>query len=467
MKLFSPAFLGALILCFQACIHAKDAAPPPQASPTASPDGGGTQADREKRIAWWRNARFGMFVHFGLYAIPARGEWVQWNEQIPVEEYALLAAKFHPVSGPEEWASVAKDAGMQYMVLTSRHHDGFSLFDTKAGDFNSVKTSSQRDFVAEFMKAARARGLHAGLYYSPLDWRFPGFMMPDLQRAGAEKMRAQYHLQIEELLSNYGPIDILWFDGGEADWLSFGGDWKGAAWKKRPTGDHYRGGFSWNHDAVYRMLRRLQPDILINGRADMPEDFHSREGDGALGDFDNAHPWELCTTLAGAWGYQENTHPKSLADCIRLLVNVAGRDGNLLLNVGPKPDGSIETAQAVRLREIGGWLALYGESIYGTRGGPYMPCAKSLVSTRKGNFVFLHVLDWPTGALSLPAPGKPIKNVSILGGNEIVFSSTAQGTVTFEVPMEKRRPLDTILKLELAGNAMDLPLVETKGTLSF
>jgi alpha-L-fucosidase len=171
-----------------------------------------------------------------------------------------------------------------------------------------------------------------------------------------------------------GKLDIVWFDGGEQDWLNFSGDWVGGAgWKQRPANQHYKGGFSWQHDQVYAMLRRLQPQTIINGRADMPEDFHSREVDAALGNFDDQHPWELCTTLAGAWGYKPNKSPKPLKGCIELLAKVVGRDGNLLLNVGMRPDGQIDPPQVQRLREIGEWLAKNGESIYGTRGGPFLP----------------------------------------------------------------------------------------------
>ena len=192
-------------------------------------------AEQQKsRMAWWHDAKFGMFIHWGIYAIPGRGEWVQWNEQIPVEEYAKLADKFQPDKfDADAWASTAKAAGMKYMVLTTRHHDGFCLFDSKASDFTSVKTAAHRDFVADYVKAVRKAGLHVGFYYSPLDWRFPGFFLPDIQLNSAEAMREQYHRQMEELLSNYGQIDVIWFDGGEQDWLSFGGDWSGAKWQKR------------------------------------------------------------------------------------------------------------------------------------------------------------------------------------------------------------------------------------------
>jgi alpha-L-fucosidase len=406
-----------------------------------------TARSDEDRLQWWREARFGMFIHFGLYAIPARGEWVQWNEQIPVNEYAKLANQFRPESGPDLWVAVAKAAGMKYMVLTARHHDGFSLFDSQASDFTSTKTAAHRDFVAEYVAAARKAGLRVGLYYSPLDWRFPGFYFPDLQRENAEAMRTQYHRQMRELLSNYGTIDVLWFDGGEADWLNFGADWVGAKWVKRPAGKHYRGGFNWEHDKVYATLRQLQPQIIINGRADMPEDFHSREGDGALGDFDADHPWELCTTLAGAWGYQAGKSPKSLKDCVQLLAKVAGRDGNLLLNVGPRPDGQIDPPQAQRLREVGAWLDKYGESIYGTRGGPFLPGDYG-ASTHRDKKIYVHVLNWPTGNLILPAIPAKILRASTLTGGTATFSQS-DTAVEVNVPAEQRNEMDTIVVLEL------------------
>ena len=408
--------------------------------------------DQDARIQWWRDAKFGMFIHFGLYAIPGRGEWVQWNEQIPVNEYAKLADQFIPTNfTPDSWAQLAKAAGAKYVVLTSRHHDGFALFDDGTNTFTSVESAAHRDFVAEYVKAVRAAGLRVGLYYSPLDWRFPGYIMPDLQRQSAEAMREQYHRQVEELLSNYGKIDVLWFDGGETDWLSFGGDWNGAEWKKRPKGLHYQGGFNWQHDQVYAMLRRLQPDILINGRADMAEDFHSREGYGALGDFDNQHPWELCVTIAGAWGYQPNMKPKPLKDYIQLLAKVAGRDGNLLLNVGPDRNGHVDESQADRLREIGGWLGKYGESIYATRGGPFLPGDWG-ASTHRDKTIYVHVLKWPGDKLVLPALPAKIVRASALTGGEASFTQAENG-VEISVPAAARDEMDTIIALQLDSSA--------------
>lgn len=434
------AVLGALL-----GLVAANAAPAPSAI-TPVPE---TPAQHEVRLAWWREARFGLFLHWGLYAIPARGEWVQWSEQIPNEEYARLADQFKGEHfDAAVWAALAKDAGMKYTVLTSRHHDGFALFDDPGSDFTSVKTAAHRDFVADYIKAVRAAGLHVGLYYSPLDWRFPGYILPDIQRKSAEAMRAQYHRQMELLMTRYGPLDVIWFDGGETDWLNFGGDWKGADWKKRPRDQHYAGGFSWEHDKVYAELRRLQPQVLINGRADMPEDFRSREGDGALGGFDAEHPWELCTTIVkGAWGWQPDAEVKSLPYLVQLLVKAAGRDGNLLLNVGPRPDGTIAPAQAARLREIGAWLAKNGESIYGTRGGPFLPGDYG-VTTHHGSCIYVHVLQWPGQTLTLPVLPAKVLAASRLDGGPVSFVQNEQG-LELTVPTGAGDAIDTIIKLAL------------------
>lgn len=421
--------------------------------PAAIPPVAETPAPPGARLGWWRQARFGLFIHWGLYAIPGRGEWAQWNEQIPNEEYAKLADQFKGEHfDPAAWAQLAKEAGMKYVVLTSRHHDGFALFDDPQSGFTSVQTAAHRDFVADYVKALRAANLRVGLYYSPLDWRFPGYLSPGVYRASAEAMRAQYHRQMELLMTKYGMLDVIWFDGGESDWLNFGGDWTGAEWKKRPHGQHYAGGFSWEHDQVYARLRRLQPQVLINGRADMPEDFRSREGDGALGSFDADHPWELCTTIVrGAWGWQPNAEVKPLAYLVQLLVKAAGRDGNLLLNVGPRPDGTIDPAQAQRLREIGAWLARNGESIYGTRGGPWLPGDYG-VSTHRDNLIYVHVLHWPGQSLTLPALPVRVKSASRLDGGAVTFAQDERG-LKLAVPSGTDEAIDTVIKLELATSA--------------
>lgn len=412
-----------------------------------------TDTNAAARMHWWREARFGMFIHFGLYAIPGRGEWVQWNEQIPVNEYAKLANQFNPTNfSPDAWAETANAAGMKYMVLTARHHDGFALFDDGTNTFTSVKSAAHRDIVAEYVAAVRRARLRVGLYYSPLDWRFPGFFFPDLQRQSAEAMRDQYHRQMKELMSNYGPLDVVWFDGGQADWLNFRADWvPGAKWKPRPKDLHYNGGFSYRHDQVYAMLRQLQPQVIINDRSDMPEDFHSREADRELGDFDNQHPWELCTTLAGAWGYQPNKSPKPLKDCIQLLAKVAGRDGNLLINVGPRPDGQIDPPQVQRLKEIGEWLGKYGESIYATRGGPFLPGDWG-ASTHRDQTIYVHVLKWPGDKLVLPPIHAKIISALALTGGKASLTQSEQGIEISLAPAD-RSEMDTVIALQLDSSA--------------
>lgn len=405
--------------------------------------------DAEARIGWWRDAKFGLFLHWGVYSILGRGEWVEWNEQIPVDQYAKLADQFHPEHfDPDAWAALARDAGMKYAVLTARHHDGFALFDDPESTFTSVKSTAHRDFVADYAAAMRKAGIRVGLYYSPLDWRYPGFFFPGIYKPNAITMREQFHRQLHELASHYGKIDILWFDGGEEDWLGFGGVGFENGWHARPKGEHYTGAFTWQSPEAVDDLRRLQPSVLINNRTSAPADFLSREGDQAMGDFDNQHPWELCTTLTeGAWGYQPNARLKSRKEVVHLLVNAAGRDGNFLLNVGPRPDGQIESAQADRLREVGRWLARNGESIYTTRGGPFLP-GRYGVCTRRGNVIYAHVLEWPEGSLRLPAVSAKVVRATVLGRGEVGFEQNDRG-IAIRVPPADRDAVDTIVRLEM------------------
>ncbi len=411
-----------------------------------------TDPDAAKRIEWWREARFGMFMHWGVYSIPGRGEWVQWQEQIPVDEYAKLADQFHPEHfDADTWASVAKAGGMKYMVLTARHHDGFALFDDPGSSFTAMKSAAHRDFVASYVKAVRKAGLGVGLYYSPLDWRFPGFYFPGIYQPNATELREQYARQIDELASHYGKLDILWFDGGGNEWLGFGGvEFTGSGWQARPKDKPYSGSFDWQDVKTVGHLRQLQPGIILNDRTNAPADFRSREGDGALGDFDNQHPWELCTTITdGAWGYIPGAKVKPLAQLLHLLVGAAGRDGNMLLNVGPRPDGVIDPPQAARLAEMGQWLSQYGESIYGTRGGPWLPGAYG-VSTHNGKMVYVHVFHAPEG-FSLVLPTLPVRVVKaeVLHGGDVAFQQTEQ-TLTLALPANAANAIDTVVKLELA-----------------
>ena len=407
-------------------------------------------AKAASRIEWWSQARFGMFIHWGVYSVPGRGEWVQWGEQIPVEEYAKLADQFNPQHfDPSAWAVQAKESGMKYMVLTSRHHDGFALFDDPGSNFTAVKSAARRDLVAEYVKAVRAAGLRVGIYYSPLDWRFPGYFMPGIYLASAAQLRAQYQRQIEELGSHYGKLDILWFDGGGNDWLGFGGlEFAAEGWKSRSKYKPYTGSFDWQDARTVSRLRELQPEIIVNDRTDAPADFRSREGDQAMGDFENSYPWELCTCIVdGAWGYQKDAKVKSLARLIHLLVGAAGRDGNFLLNLGPQPDGEIDPGQAARLREVGQWLSRNGESIYGTRGGPWLPGTYG-VSTHQGTRVYIHLLQSHPAGVSLPVLPVRVVKVSLLHGPELPFRQS-EHSLTIDVPEGSGDAIDTVLKLEL------------------
>ncbi|MGD0579871.1 MAG: alpha-L-fucosidase, partial [Bryobacteraceae bacterium] len=350
-----------------------------------------------------------MFLHWGLYSILGRGEWVVFTEQMDYREYERLMDQFQPYAfNAEAWAATAKTAGMKYMVLTARHHDGFCLWDSKVSKFKSTNSAARRDFVADYTCACRKAGLLVGLYYSPLDWRFPGFFFPGMYRESAEAMKRQTYDQVRELLTQYGKIDILWFDGGGDDWLGLGGlEFGPGGWRTRdskwPQDKHYAGKPLWEPHELYAMIRNLQPDILINDRAASPGDWQGdfSTPEGRVGAFNTQRPWETCSTLGTSWGYMPNDHMKSFRTCIQLLVQVAVNDGNLLLNVGPTALGPIEPRQVARLKELGGWLHNFGESIYGTRGGP-IPSGNWGGCTYRGSQIYVHVLDWPEETVELP-----------------------------------------------------------------
>jgi alpha-L-fucosidase len=429
----------------------------------------GPRADQH--VHWWRQARVGMFVHFGLYSILGRGEWAQFTESMPRTEYARLADRFAPdPSAPAEWTRVAKDAGFRYIVMTSRHHDGFALFASKANAFNASDTHAHQDVVAEFLEAARGQGLRTGLYYSPLDWRFPGYFMPDLYLDSAEALRDEYHREIKQLSTQYGPIDLLWYDGGGEQWLGFGGIQFNGNWQSRPRTEPYRGRFSWQDDLVDRQLHEAQPGILINDRTSAPGDWRTRENVGNLGEFDNIQPWELCITLAGAWGYQPGAKPRSLAELVSIMTRTVTRDGNLLINVGPAPDGHIPSDQIARLHELGQWLQANGSAIYGTRGGPFLP-TETIGSTRTGQTVFLHVLPDAEGhfprTVRIPAitsgaapvsakligSSDRLRTVGSAEGTSITLPRTAAGTPSIIVGLRYRQSVmnDPVVKLPPQG----------------
>jgi alpha-L-fucosidase len=404
-------------------------------------------------MQWWRDAKFGLFIHYGLYAIPGRGEWVMWNERIDTAEYSKLREKFTSEKfDAKQWIEIAKQGGCKYMVLTARHHDGFCLFDTKFGDYDARNSAANRDLVAEYVKAAHDAGMRTGIYYSPLDWRYPGFFFPDLYRSNAEEMKNQTYTQVRELLTNYGKIDVLWYDGGEDNWLGYGGLMWNGTWYTRGFEKPYTGKFSWEPIKLNRMVRGLQPKIVISQRSGWMGDFDSQEVGFRGRPKDNSdRPYELCTLLGGkAWGWtpESATQVLSLDTCIHMLVKVVTQDGNLLLNVGPRADGSIEAAEIQRLKEIGAFLSKYGESIYSTRGGIYDDAWGG--TTMSNNVIYVHVLKVPADrVVHLPPVSQKVSSARYLRDNKrVTFDQSDTGVLLTGIADKQNEP-DLIIRLTL------------------
>lgn len=325
-----------------------------------------------QRTQWWREARFGLFVHFGLYAIPARGEWVKSIEKISNEDYQKYFDEFNPVDyNPREWAKTAKAAGMKYAVMTAKHHEGFALWDTKQSDYKSTNTPCKRDLVKEYLEAFRAEGLKVGLYFSLLDWHhadYPKFNDPYHPMRGNDKFKDEkpnwdrylqfMHAQVKELVSNYGKLDIIWFDFSYGDYTAE----------------------KWKADELIKMVRSYQPDIIIDNRLVENDTTQSRAF--VYGDFFTPEqripekamtdkqgqllPWETCMTLNNSWGYNRKDNDwKSPEIVISTLVNCVSKGGNLLLNVGPDARGNFPDESVQILTEVGKWMKKNAASIYG------------------------------------------------------------------------------------------------------
>jgi len=389
-------------------------------------------------IKEWQDRRFGMFIHWG--PISLKGTEIGWSRipgpngasggTVPSEEYDALYRQFNPTNfNANDWVSFAKDAGAKYLVFTTKHHDGFCEFDSKLTNYKITSPESpfHRDVVKELAAACQRAGLAFGVYYSQ-----PDETQPDYRKPTHEKYVHYMHGQVRELLSNYGPISVIWFDG-------LGGS-----------------ALDWDAEHLLPVIRQLQPNILINNRCGLPGDFDTPEQH--IGKYQDGRPWETCMTLGEQWAWKPNDRMKSLARCIRTLVRCAGGDGNLLFNVGPMPDGRIEPRQVGRLKEIGEWLKTNGESIYGTRGGPWKPNG-SLASTRRGRTIYLHILENDGDTIELPDIPRKILTAAVLNGKKIQCAQQA-GKLSLTVPDAERQPVETIVKLELDDSAMDLPATE-------
>ncbi|MHC4890861.1 MAG: alpha-L-fucosidase, partial [Planctomycetota bacterium] len=384
----------------------------------------------EQDMQRWREMKFGLFIHWGPVSL--KGTEIGWSRggerrgrggkgSIPAEEYDNLYKQFNPVKfNADEWVQLARNAGMKYLVFTSKHHDGFSMFDSKLTEYKITNSPFRRDVVKELADACHKAGLKLGYYYSPVDWYHP-----DYRTENHSRYIEFLHGQIRELCTNYGRLDIMWFDG-------LGGSAK-----------------DWDSENLFRMIRRLQPHIIVNNRAGLPADHDTPEQ--RIGKFQTDRAWETCMTICRQWAWKPNDQMKSLKQCIQTLVWVVGGDGNLLFNVGPMPDGRIEPRQVDRLREMGQWLKQYGRSIYGTRGGPFKSGSWG-ASTHKGNTIYVHILNWPDETLTLPPIPKKIISSSLLTDGTATVTQTAEA-IEISVPQAHCQELDTIIVLKLDGPA--------------
>ena len=341
-------------------------------------------------MAWWQEARFGMFIHWGVYSIPGRGEWLMYQEHVPIPDYAKLADRFNPHDfNPKEWVAKAKEAGMKYVILTTRHHDGFCLFDSKVSGFTSVKTGAKRDLVKEFSDACHTAGMRMGFYYSLMDWHFPGVLPlgEPVSKAAMKSIADQAYAQVHELLSNYGKVDILWYDG------------------MNPNDT-----LAWNSGELMAMARKLQPDILINDRSGLPGDFSTPENVVAA----QSRPWESCFCMNRTCGYARyDRNYKPVHELLRLLALCASQRGNFLLNVSPDGEGTIPVEQVEILTALGKWMKVNGKAIYGAAPSPII-AANLGMATRVGDKVYLMIQRWPGSTVPLAWCGSKVKSACLL-----------------------------------------------------
>jgi len=334
-------------------------------------------ADGQRRMQWWHAARFGMFIHWGLYSVYGHHEWAMEMEGIPVAEYEQLAAKFKPQpNAARAWAKLAKQAGQKYMVMTTKHHEGFCNWDTKLTNYCAAKQGPGRDLVAEFVEAARAEGLRVGFYYSLMDWHHPDGARCATDLAARQRFVAYTHGLIEELMTNYGKIDVLWYD---VDWPL---DAQG-----------------WQSEKMNQMVFKLQPDIIVNNRNGLPGDFSTPEQEIRAEKAGRA--WETCMTMNDSWGYQRaDDNWKTLKVLIGNLITCAQGGGNYLLNIGPKGDGSVPEESIQRLTAMGKWMDKQGPTIYETERSQVRESVMADF-TRKGNTLYVHVGNWPGSTVAI------------------------------------------------------------------
>lgn len=392
-------------------------------------------------MARWQAMRLGMFIHWGPVSLT--GKEISWSRgtSTPIAVYDQLYKRFDPTQfNASAWVSLAKAAGMKYIVFTCKHHDGFCMFNTKLTNYNIMHTPFARDVTKELSDACKRQGIAFGAYYSVCDWHNPDF---PLTSPGGRVKRPTSNIEaynqyllghVKELITNYGPLLTIWNDVPQ--------DFKGRGVRE------------------IKMVRTLQPDILINNRTGDGGDYLTPEQ--RIGKFDMTHPWESCMTLSAhnhwAWGGAKDG-VKPLAKIVQLLVGCAGGDGNMLLNVGPEPTGIISPDQTHRLRQLGAWMHINGQSIYDTRGGPWIP-TQSVASTRHGNNIYVHIMRWKKNVVTLPPIGRTITASSLLVGGIVKVDQAGPGSaILITVATADRQPIDTVVKLMIDGPAMSIAAI--------
>ncbi len=420
-----------------------------------------TEAQKTQRLKWWTDARFGMFIHWGLYALPARHEWVKNMERMTNDQYQKYFELFDPdLYDPHEWAKMAKAAGMKYVVLTAKHHEGFCLFDSKFTDYKSTNTPYGKDLVKEYVEAFRAEGLKVGFYYSLIDWHHPDYTIdrnhPQRQESDTaytrlnkgrdmNKYREYIKNQVRELLTNYGEISIIWFD------FSF-------------PGKNGKGRADWDSENLLKLARSLQPGIIVDDRLDLGDveggwDFISPE-QVKVAKWPEINgkrvPWETCQTFSGSWGYyRDETSWKSPAQLLDLLIESVSKGGNLLLNVGPTARGVFDYRAQDRLKSIGEWMKYNSRSIYGCTEAPEeynVPANTLLTFNPVTNRLYIHLLVYPMGSLTLNGMAGKIKYIQFLhDASEIRFSPAGdnKNDLVLQLPILKPRSEIPVLEVYL------------------
>ena len=420
---------------------------------------------QNQKLDWWRDARFGMFIHWGLYAVPAgtweekgtgHAEWIRTTAQIPLDTYDQFVEEFNPVHfDADAWCAMANDAGMGYIVITSKHHDGFCLFDSEHTSFDIMSTPFKRDIMKELARAAPKHDIQMSWYHSIMDWHHPDYLPrrdweTDRSTDGADmqRFREYLHNQVTELLTKYGPIGIMWFDG---EWES---TWRGAYGKE-----------------LYELCIGLQPGVIVNNRLGARggmEGLTGMEGyaGGYGGDYmtpeqeipdavDKGLDWETCMTMNDRWGY--NMHDKnfkSTTDLLRKLSDIVSKNGNFLLNIGPKADGTFPDESIQRLSEIGDWMDVNSVAIHGTIGSPFNTLAWGRATQKfhdDSTTLYLHVFDWPTtGKLVVPGLAGTVTSATVLGGGAATFTM-GEGEVVIDVPLEMPNKHIGVIAVEVQG----------------